>query len=152
MVNTSFNKCLNYGDDSGTTTALTGTSVSQGDAAGDQHQLLIKYVHPTQRYNFPIASPLSVQFGLIPNNVFDVAEQKSDGSVKTRTFKMAVSASLKIHNNNGSVTNQLLKTNENNLGEYLYTVYAPVVLSNGSRSTSNQLQQTNNTEIGRAHV
>jgi len=146
LVNTSFNRSFEYGDYYSPPSAVEVNSVTQGDAAGDQQQLLIQYVHPTgQQYNFPITFPLSVQFGLIPNNVFDVAEQQSDGSVNTRIFKMVVSASLKIHNVNGSFINQILRRNENNLGEYLYTVYGTVVMSNGStlNTINNPLLQTN---------
>ncbi|HED37492.1 MAG TPA: hypothetical protein ENI76_04505 [Ignavibacteria bacterium] len=148
LVNTSFNRNFEYGTDCGPSSPITGASVAQGDAAGDQQQLLINYVHPTgQQYNFPIASPLSVQFGLIPNNVFDVSEQQSDGSVINRTFKMVLTTKLKIRNNDGSFTNQILRTNKNNLGEYLYTVYGPpVVMSNGSTLNTIQINtNTNNT-------
>jgi len=79
--------------------------------------------------------------------VFDVSEQQSDGSVINRTFKMVLTTKLKIRNNDGSFTNQILRTNKNNLGEYLYTVYGPpVVMSNGSTLNTIQINtNTNNT-------
>jgi hypothetical protein len=133
LVNTSFNHSFTYGTNCGTSTALTGTAVTQGDAAGDQQQLLIKYVHPSQQYDFPIQSPLAVQYGLIPNNVFDVSEQQSDGSVKSRTFKMVVTTNLKVQNTDGSFSIQNLRSNENNLGEFLYTVIVPNVINTSTQ-------------------
>ena len=145
LVNVSFNNSFSYGTDCGTPTpASNGATVTQEDAAGDQQQLLIKYVHPDQHYDFPLTAPLAVMYGLIPDNVFDVSEQQSNGSVKTRTFKMVVSTAMKIHNDDGSFTNQALKTSQNNLGEFLYSVIAPVVINtNTQMSGSVSLAQTN---------
>lgn len=131
LVNTSFDKDFEYGTNcTGITSAGSGATVEEGDAAEDQKQLLIKYVHPLQQFSFPILSPLAVKFGLIPNNVFDVSEQQADGSIKNRTFKMVISSSLKIQNADGSFSNVTIKKNENNLGEYLYTVVAPITFDN----------------------
>ncbi len=130
LVNTSFNRDFEYGTDcSGITSAGNGAAVEEGDAAEDQKQLLIQYVHPLQQYSFPILSPLAVKFGLIPNNVFDVNEQQADGSIKNRTFKMVITTNLKIKNADGMLTNVTLKKNENNLGEYLYTVASPIIIN-----------------------
>ncbi|TSA25952.1 MAG: hypothetical protein D4R68_08065 [Ignavibacteriales bacterium] len=146
LVNTSFNKGFEYGTNcSGITSAGDGATVVQGDAAQDQQQLLIQYVHPAQQYSFPLISPLAVQYGLIPNNVFDVSEQQSDGSIKNRTFKMVVTTNLKIHNANGSLSNVVIKKNENNLGEYLYTVVTPIVINTTTAKTINQTLAQKNT-------
>ncbi len=145
LINTSFTRSFVYGTNcSGISSAGSGAAVTQGDAAGDQQQLLIKYVHPDIQYNFPEVSPLTVQYGLTPDNVFDVAEQQADGSVKTRTFKMVVSPVLKINNGGGSYTNVSLKKHENNLGEYLYTVFTqPVVNTSTPYSSSSNLTGLN---------
>lgn len=145
LVNTSFNRSFEYGTNcSGITSAGNGAVVAQGDAAQDQRQLLIQYVHPAQQYDFPVSLPLAVQFGLVPNKVFDVAEQQADGSVKTRTFKMVVTATLKIKNDDGSLSNQNLKTNQNNLGEYLYTILtSPSLNTSASISLNSNLAQIN---------
>ena len=144
LVNTSFNKNFDYGTDcTGITSAGSGATVVQEDAAQDQKQLLIQYVHPVQQYSFPILSPLAVQFGLIPNNVFDVTEQQSDGSIKNRTFKMIVTTNLKIHNADGSQSNVTLKKNENNLGEYLYTVSTPTTINTTTAKTVSPAQSLN---------
>jgi len=138
LVDASFDKNFDYGTDCGTSSALTGAAVTQGDAAGDQQQLLIKYIHPDEQYNFPLTAPLAVEYGLIPDNVFDVAEQQSDGSVKTRTFKMVVSAGIKYNNGNGSYTIQSLRKDENNLGEFLYTVIVPTTINTTTQMSNAQ--------------
>jgi hypothetical protein len=144
LVNTSFDKDFEYGTNcTGITSAGSGATVVQEDAAQDQKQLLIQYVHPVQQYSFPILSPLAVQFGLIPNNVFDVTEQQSDGSIKNRTFKMIVTTNLKIHNADGSQSNVTLKKNENNLGEYLYTVSTPITINTTMAKTVSSAQSLN---------
>jgi hypothetical protein len=145
LVNTSFDKNFEYGTDcTGITSAGGGATVAQGDAAEDQKQLLIKYVHPTgQQYNFPLDSPISVLYGLIPNNVFDVSEQQSDGSIKNRTFKMVITTNMKIHNDDGSNTNVSLKKNENNLGEFLYTVLNPISINTATPKTLGSAQTLN---------
>ncbi|MFA5805876.1 MAG: hypothetical protein WC879_14660 [Melioribacteraceae bacterium] len=144
FFNTSFDKDFEYGTNcTGITSAGSGATVVQEDAAQDQKQLLIQYVHPTQQYSFPLISPLAVQFGLIPNNVFDVTEQQSDGSIKNRTFKMVVTTNLKIHNADGSQSNVTLKKNENNLGEYLYTVSTPITINTTTAKTVSPAQALN---------
>ena len=139
LVNTSFNKSFEYGTNcGGISPAGNGPNVAQGDAAGDQSQLLIQYVHPAMTYNFPVSEPLAVKYGLIPDNVFDVSEQQSDGSVKTRTFKMVVTTNLKIHNDDDSYTNLTVNKTENNLGEFLFAVPAPKIINIGSPPVVNQ--------------
>jgi hypothetical protein len=96
-------------------------AVDQGDAAADQEELLIQYVAPASIYNYPVHAPLAVKFGLEPDEVFDVAEQQGDGTIKMRTFKMEIARSLQIQENDGSWKTVLLNTHINNLGEYLYT-------------------------------
>jgi len=147
LVNTSFNYNFTYGTDCGNLSAAsTGPAPAQGDAAGSQQQLLIQYVHPSEQYDFPVNAPISVMYGLIPDTVFDVSEQQSSGSIKSRTFKMVVSTSLKMKNDNGSTTNQALKTSQNNLGEFLYTDITPIVI-NTSTSMSNSVTLAQNVPI-----
>jgi len=114
---------FNYNFEAGTqcTTQATGVmTVDQGDAAADQQELLIQYVAPASSFNYPTDAPLAVKYGLEPDEVFDVSEQQADGTIKMRTFKMVVSRSLQMQEENGSWTNVLLNTHVNNLGEYLY--------------------------------
>jgi hypothetical protein len=82
---------------------------------------------------------------LIPDNVFDVSEQQSDGSVKSRTFKLVVSTTMKIQNDNGTFTNQSLKTGQNNLGEFIYTVLVSPVINTSTQMTNGQTMAHLNT-------
>ncbi len=119
LLNLNFNSSFNWGPscaaNDNNTSPDTGPSVAQQDAAADQEQLLIKYVHPINTYNVPTDMPFAVKFGLPVNEAFDVTEQQSDGSVITRTFKLITSATLKEVNQQVYV-----QKSENNLGEYLY--------------------------------
>ncbi len=115
---------FNYNFEAGTqcTNQATGViAVNQGDAAADQQELLIQYVAPASNFNYPTDAALAVKYGLEPDEVFDVSEQQADGTIKMRTFKMVVTRSLQVQEENGSWSTIMLNTNVNNLGEYLYT-------------------------------
>ncbi|MFA7289146.1 MAG: hypothetical protein WC055_09720 [Melioribacteraceae bacterium] len=130
LLNTTFSRNFDYGTlCQGVSSAGGGAVVNQGDAAGDQGQLLIKYVLPSSQYSFPVSSPIAVSYGLIPNNVFDVVQQNSDGTLQNRTFKMIVATSLKKKNSDGSLTSVSLLKRENNLGEFLYTSIVPFTIN-----------------------
>lgn len=123
LIKFNVHKSFEYGSTCGSSTLVEGADVQQGDAAADQEQLLIKYVNPQQRYNFPTTTPIVVKYGLTPNEVFDVSEQQNDGTVKMRTFKMTLSKSLKsLNENTGAWGMEMLTSSENNMGEHLYTV------------------------------
>lgn len=120
---------FNYSFKAGTYCSNQATevmAVDQGDAAADQEELLIQYVAPASIYNYPLDAPIAVKFGLEPGEVFDVAEQQADGTIKMRTFKMEISRSLEIQEENGSWTTVMLNNHVNNLGERLYTTIPPV--------------------------
>ncbi|HKK80835.1 MAG TPA: hypothetical protein VJ909_01220, partial [Prolixibacteraceae bacterium] len=115
---------FNYSFQAGTPCNNQGAgvmTVEQGDAAADQQEQLIQYVAPASVYNYPVDAPLAVKFGLEPEEVFDVSEQQDDGTVIMRTFKLEVTRSLQIQNEDESWSSVMLNTNVNNLGEYLYT-------------------------------
>ncbi|MDP3312042.1 hypothetical protein [Lutibacter sp.] len=125
LVNQSFNKTFDWGDNcgSGDTTqpASTGPAIAQQDAAADQEQLLIKYVHPGTTYNFPITMPIAVKYGLPLNEEFDISEQQSSGSIINRTFKLVTTVTLQEKNETTGVYATINKKfSKNNLGEYLY--------------------------------
>lgn len=102
--------------------AGSGASVTQGDAVAEMQQNLIQYVNPTMSHNFPTDIPLTVKFGLNPDESFDVSEQQSNGTIKMRTFKMIKSHTLKIKNESTGVWETvLINERQNNLGEYLFT-------------------------------
>jgi hypothetical protein len=122
LISFSFHKDFEKGTSCGNGGAGGGAPVTQGDAAAEQENALIQYVHPENTFNFPTDEPLAVKYGLNPDEVFDVSEQQANGTVEMRTFKMVVTKNLQIKNDGtGTWENVLLNTNENNLGEFLYT-------------------------------
>ena len=124
LVNFNFHKEFEKGTRCYNSSAGNGAPVTQGDAAADQEQLLIKYVNPAQTYNFPETAPLAVRYGLTPDEVFDVSEQQSTGAVENRVFKLVVTKSLKKDNGSGTFNVVSINQKTNNLGEYLYTVFS----------------------------
>ena len=137
LVNQSFNKSFTWGDDCASGDSNTspdiGPAVAQEDAANSQQQNLIKYVHPTSSFNFPVASPIAVKYGLPLNEAFDVTEQQSTGSIKTRTFKLLNTVVLQKQNETTLVyANVSHNSNINSLSEYLYTLKIPLSLSPSS--------------------
>ena len=137
LVNQSFNKSFTWGDDCASgdsnTSTNTGPAVAQEDAANNQQQNLIKYVSPTSSYNFPVASPIAVKYGLPLNEAFDVTEQQSSGEINTRTFKLVNTVVLQKQNETTLVyANVIHKSNKNSLSEYLYTLLGPLTVSSVS--------------------
>ena len=129
LVNTTFNNSFEWAKNDNFCAANdnvqpndTGGAVTQEDAAADQEQNLIKYVHPGTTYNFPITMPIAVQYGLPLNEEFDVTEQQASGAIIPRTFKLKTYIRLEKKNDNTGVFQMIsVNTNQNNLGEYLYT-------------------------------
>ena len=122
LVNFNFHLEFEDGTSCNNSGAVSNVVVTQEDAAADQQNLLIQYVNPIQSWNFSTESPLVVKYGLVPDDVFDVAEQQSDGTIENRTFKLEVTKSLEMEDPNTTVFNNIpLNTDENNLGEFLYT-------------------------------
>jgi len=101
----------------------SSATFAQGDAAADQQNQLIQYVKTQPMTSFPVEEPIKVKFGLNPNEVFNVAEQQANGSVKNRTFKMEYTRTLESKDAGGSYTTVATKKDVNNLGEHLFTVY-----------------------------
>lgn len=150
LVNQSFNKSFTWGDDCASgdsnTSTNTGPAVAQEDAANNQQQNLIKYVRPTSSYNFPVASPIAIKYGLPLNEAFDVTEQQSSGSINTRTFKLVNSVVLQKQNETTLVyANVNHNSNKNSLSEYLYTLQGPMtVLSASSIAIVSNTNSVNN--------
>ncbi len=150
LLNTSFYKHFNWGDNcaanDNNTSPDAGPSATQQDAAGDQEQNLIKYVHAGPTYNYPIDKPVTVMYGLPLDEAFDVAEQQSDGSIITRTFKLYKQVWFKVKNENTGAWEPLfIQTHENTMGEYLYT-YAPATQQTASASHMNLNNLPNNNQ------
>ena len=120
-VNVYFHREFEVGSVCNNQPAGTSVTVTPGDVAADQQDKLVQYVHPINTYNFPVDAPLAVKYGLVPDEVFDVAEQQADGTILMRTFKMETITILEIQEENGAWTPVLHNTSINVLGEYLHT-------------------------------
>ncbi|MFT6127421.1 MAG: hypothetical protein ACJA2M_000245 [Polaribacter sp.] len=139
LVNRSFKSNFEWGTDCNGSESASTQTFDQQDAAADQAQRLITYIHPNQPsviYNFPITKPISVKFGLSPDEEFDVGEQQDTGAVVTRTFKLKREVSLFIDAQDDNNFTQVprasmygfnsnptgLIKHDNNLGEELYVI------------------------------
>ena len=114
-----------------TGTDCSGTDVITADApqedeAADLRNKLIQSIAPTQQFNFPITSPVNVKYALVPDKVFDAAENQGDGTTKNRTFKMIITRSLEVKNASGSWVPVTMLSKVNNLGEYQYFIKPPL--------------------------
>jgi len=139
---------FNYSFQAGTPCNNQGSgvmTVDQGDAAAEQEELLIQYIAPSGTYNYPVSAPLTVKYGLEPDEVFDVAEQQADGTIIMRTFKLEVTRSLQVQEENESWSTVMLNTNVNNLGEYLYTT---IQILDGGTAPAVDLFTGGNTSTG----
>lgn len=101
---------------SGTETITT--NAAQEDEADSLRNALIQYISPTSHYNFPIASTINVKYSLVPDKVFDVAENQGDGTILNRTFKLVTTRSLEVKNAGGTWSLLTLQSKVNGIGEY----------------------------------
>ncbi len=102
-------------------TAVVTADAPQEDEADSVRNKLIQSVSPNTIYNFPITSPINVKYALVPDRIFDVAENQGDGTIKNRTFKTVVTRTLEVKNASGAWVAQTTNVKVNNLGEYQYT-------------------------------
>jgi hypothetical protein len=103
---------------------------------------LIKYIAPSNNYNFSETAPLAVKYNFEPNDEFVVSEQQADGSVRMRVFKMKTRVYLKEQKPNGSWTDHFLEHRINNIGEYQYRIAQPVSVNvSASQNALNTLSQ-----------
>lgn len=135
LLSFNFHKEFTYGTDCGAMTQDAGPAVTEEDKAGNLMNKLIQYVNPAAHYNFPVTATINVKYGLVPGQVFDVAENEADGSIKNRTFKLTVVRKLEIQNTDGTWAPVMLQTKANIIGEYQYYIKPPL---------SNTLSQANN--------
>jgi hypothetical protein len=103
-------------------TAVTDTNAAQEDKASDLKNRLIQYIAPNTRYSFPANATINVKYSLVPDQIFDIAENQGDGTIKNRTFKMVVTKSLEVYNSGAAWVAKMLLSKVNNLGEYQYAV------------------------------
>jgi len=133
-------------------TAVVTANAAQEDKAGDLKNKLIQYVSPTMRYSFPITSTNNVKYALVPNQVFDLAENQGDGTIKNRTFKLVVTTSLAFQNNGW--VNEIIQTKANNMGEFMHYIKPPLntTIVQGSTQFVATIPATVNTNNGNNFV
>ncbi|MBC7651398.1 MAG: hypothetical protein H7101_06595, partial [Deinococcales bacterium] len=119
LCKVSYSQSFEKGTDCNGTEVVTANA-AQEDEAADYKNKLIQSVSPTTQYNFPITSPINVRYALVPNTVFDVAENQGDGTIKNRTFKLVVIRTLEMKNASGAWVAQTTNVQANNVGEYQY--------------------------------
>ncbi len=117
-INTSFNRSFAAGTPCTVAAASPDATLTQGDAAADQTDDLIKDVNVSS-LNHPTSTPIGVRFGLTPDQVFSVTEQQADGTTKNRTFKLVYS--VKLEESNANVYSEVAVTPRlNNMGEHTF--------------------------------
>ena len=119
VFNVSFHQQFQYGTNCSGGPVQPNVYVTPGDAAADFDGALVNYVVPQSYYNFPLESPLSVKYGLVPDEQFSVPETQSNGTIEMRTFKLEKTVTLEKEVN-GSYQTESLSNSINNLGEYQY--------------------------------
>ncbi len=125
VFNVSFHQQFQYGTNCSGSPVQPNVTVTPGDAAADFDGGLIAYVVPLSYYNFPVESPLSVQYGLTPDEQFSVPETQSNGTILMRTFKLEKSVTLEKNMGGGTWQAQSVTSSINNLGEYQYIKPGP---------------------------
>ena len=155
LVNQHWYKSFEYGT-SCSGTAVVTTNAPQEDKAADYRNKLIRYVAPNNHNNFDTTSTINVKYALVPGEVFDVAENQGDGTIKNRTFKLSVTTTLEVHNDNGTWAQLTLGSRLNNLGEYQYAHHISAMPSHtavtvSQLSSSSQLAGLN-TANGNTHI
>ncbi len=125
LCQVSYSQSFEKGTDCNGTEVVTANAAQEDEAAGLQNHLIVS-VAPTTRYNFPITSPINVTYALVPDRIFDVAENQGDGTTKNRTFKLVVTRTLEVKNASGTWVAQNTNVAINNLGEYQYFIKPPI--------------------------
>jgi hypothetical protein len=146
VINCSFHLGFETGTQCSNSAAVSTVMVTQGDAAADQQNLLIQYVNPTKTINFPTESPLVVKYGLVPDEVFDVAEQQQNGMIENRTFKLVVARNLEMQDPITNIWSSVpIGSDVNNLGEFLYTISTLPTQATLTNIKGNNSQPASNT-------
>ncbi len=136
LCQVSYSQSFQLGEDCSGTEGVTANA-AQEDEADSLRNKLIQSVAPNSSYNFPVASTINVKYALVPDRIFDVAENQGDGTIKNRTFKLVITKSLEVKNTNGAWVLLTLQSKANTIGEYQYYIKAP--LSTTVAQANNQL-------------
>jgi hypothetical protein len=130
LLKTRFDQQFTWGDNCSVSNGqldTSGENYSQGDATA-QYNTLIDYVQAIPRYNYPKNKPIAVRYVLPINESFDIAEQQADGSIINRTFRLTTIVKMyKYKKATQSYQEVTIETDEDNLGNYLYTYVPPFV-------------------------
>jgi len=124
-----FHQQFEYGTNCSGNPVQPNVNITPGDAAADFDGALVNYVVPQSYYNFPLESPLSVKYGLVPDEQFSVPETQANGTIEMRTFKLEKTVTLEKEVN-GAYQTEPLTDSINNLGEYQYIIPGPPPLVN----------------------
>lgn len=142
LINIPYNQSFQLGNDCVGTEVVTADAPEE-DAAADLHNQLILSVGPVKQFDFPVTSPINVKYALVPDQVFDVAENQGDGNIINRTFKLMVVRKLETKNAGGVWVDVPTNVSANNTGEYQYIKKLSAPPPN-SVSTASVTLNTNN--------
>ena len=124
VFDVSFHQQFQYGTNCSGSPVQPNVNVTPGDAAADFDGGLITYVVPLATYQFPAESPVSVKYGLTPDDQFSVPETQANGTIELRTFKLDKTVTLE-KSVSGVWQSQNITSSINNLGEYQYIIPGP---------------------------
>lgn len=133
LIDVAYSQAFQLGEDCVGTEVVTADAPAE-DAASDLYNQLILSVSPPTKYNFPVTSPINVNYALLPDKVFDVAENQGNGTIINRTFKMMVTRKLEMKNASGAWVDVPTNVRANNMGEYQYVKKPTSLISSGNLS------------------
>lgn len=148
LIKAHYTKYFVLGTDCNGTVVNNTVNAAQEDKAGDLKNKLIHYVAPIMNYNFPVATTINAKFALVPNEVFDIAENQGDGTIKNRTFKLEIVKTLEEQSTNGSWVAKTVISKVNNIGEYQYYIAGTNTINlNNTVQLGSQLSANNITAL-----
>lgn len=142
LIDIPYSQPFQLGEDCIGTEVVTADAPAE-DATADLHNQLIVSVSPTMQYDFPIKSPINVNYALVPDKVFDVAENQGNGTIINRTFKLMVTRKLEMKNASGVWVEVPTIVRPNNMGEYQYIKKLSQILTNSTSTASVNLNANN---------
>jgi len=127
-----FEKDFKYGKQCKGLKSDNGTKVKYHNVLTDvSKNKLIESIYPANNTNgLQIDAPVEVKYGLVPGEVFTIAEQQKNGTIKNRTFRLVVHTKLKTEKF-GMLHEEAMSSTVNNLGEYEYQLKNPPVNNQG---------------------
>ena len=141
-----FNQDFKYGKQCKSLKTDNGVKIKQQNVVNNlSKNKLIEYVYPKNKFNgLPVDEPIVVKYNFRPNEIFSLAEQQADGSVKNRTFRLKTKAVLRV-DKYGSLQNVEMISSINNLGE---VEYRPKNTQNSSNGIGEAVDGTTGNNTG----